>query len=173
MTNSALHTLIWQALELYSVDLLPQFLTDKKVHVRMGAARAIQLKGGEPEFELACSMLKSSTRLDRELGAFILGQLGTPVLPYKKESVPLLEHLLEADRAASVRAIAATALGHLRARESIDTLILAADDSSPDVRSSVASALIRFPKSSKARACLNRLSRDESPSVRYWAGEAD
>jgi len=80
---------------------------------------------------------------------------------------------LEADRAASVRAIAATALGHLRARESIDTLILAADDSSPDVRSSVASALIRFPKSSKARACLNRLSRDESPSVRYWAGEAD
>lgn len=173
MTESAIDTLIWQALDLYSVEVLPQFLTDRNTRVRLAAARAIQIKGGAPEFQLACSMLDSSAQRDREIGAFILGQLGTPKLPYKEKSVPLLERILTTDRSASVRAAAAAALGHLRARESIDVLVRAAGDRSRDVRSCVASALIRFPRSGKARMCLNRLSQDEDPIVRYWANTSD
>jgi len=169
MTNTAIDTLIWQALELYSVDLLPQFLTDGSTRVRMAAARAIQLKGGDSEFELARGLLRAAKRHDRELGAFILGQLGTPSLPYREQSIPLLNEVLKIDSAACVRASAAAALGHLRAIEVVESLIAAATDRSPEVRAGVASALARFPRSKKTIACLDKLSRDSDEKVRYWA----
>ena len=107
MTNSTIDTLIWQALEMYPIKVLPQFLTDTNSRVRMAAARAIQLKGGDIEFELASSMLNSKKHLDREIAAFILGQLGTPKLPYRKQSISLLDKALKADRISSVRSAAA------------------------------------------------------------------
>lgn len=129
------------------------------------------MKGGEAEFALAVNMLPSKRALDREMGAFILGQLGTPKLPFREPSIPALQELLLRDPAANVRASAAASLGHLRASGAIDTLVAASTDADPDVRACIASALARFPRSKKARSCLDRLANDADEKVRYWAAD--
>jgi len=44
--ESSLETLIWQAIQLYPVDALAQFLADPDERVSFEAARRLQLEGG-------------------------------------------------------------------------------------------------------------------------------
>ena len=72
-------------------------------------------------FEHARQLATSKKKDDREIAAFILGQLGTPERPFKGESLPLLQKLC-ADRSAEVRETAVASLGHLKAVEAIDSV---------------------------------------------------
>ena len=164
----SLRLLVFQAIQLYPSHALIPFLNDRTDIVRTAAARELQIRGEVETFDLAEKMIKSRRSLDRDLGAFLLGQLGTPRMPYKKRSVPLLIPLLT-DRSALVRESAASALGHLQAKEAIAALVAASDDPVADVRRGVASALISFPRNKAARLCLRKLANDIDEDVRYWA----
>jgi HEAT repeat protein len=160
--------LIQQALGLYAPQVLVQFLRDKDSIVRTAAARELQQRGAQIAFDEAKSLISSKRAIDREIGAFLLGQIGIPMRLYKEESSPLLIGLLS-DKSAIVRAAAASSLGHLLASDAVLDLINAGYDSVPKVRSAVAFALSKFPSNEHAERCLLRLSEDEDSDVRLWA----
>jgi HEAT repeat protein len=109
----------------------------------------------------------------REIGAFILSQLGTPEKPFADESFAALGPLLE-DPYWEVRYAAAMAVGFLADADRQppqamrDRIIELARDESADVRAGVAVALgsIHHPV---AAASLSRLLDDGDPGVQQDA----
>jgi HEAT repeat protein len=168
MQQSALDTLLWQAIELYPVARLLQFLDDASPKVRQAAARAIQLKAND-SFQIAIDNLRSSSCRSRESGAFILGQMKKADASQKQQASKVLQDLLISDTSSSVRAAAAASLGHLEDSSSIPILCAAAQDISANVRASVAASLSRFIESQEAKRKLKKLQNDNSAKVRYWA----
>lgn len=120
-SGTALRMLVFQALKAYPTKALLPFLRDSDSIVRTAAARQLQVRGGSAVFEHARQLATSKKKDDREIAAFILGQLGTPERPFKGESLPLLQKLC-ADRSAEVRETAVASLGHLKAVEAIDSV---------------------------------------------------
>jgi HEAT repeat protein len=129
----SLRMLVSQSLERYQTSHLFQFLQDRGVIVRSAAARRLQLRGTREVFEHALSLAHSKSRRNREIAAFLLGQLGTPQMPYRGDSLPVL-CILCSDRAPEVRAASIAALGHLRAVELADVVTKARRDSNQAVR---------------------------------------
>lgn len=135
---------------------------------RFAAAKILHLFGDADTAHHALALTGSAVAEHREVGAFLLGQLGTASLPVRRASVRVLSQLLTADDVADVRAEAAAALGHLKSRESVEVLCLASADSDPDVRANSAFALGRIG-GNRAKRVLHVLSRDEDHEVREWA----
>lgn len=160
--------LIQQALALYRPEAILPFLEDGDIVVRTAAARELQLRGGELALTAAKHLRESKQAKNREIAAFLLGQLGAPKRPFKKESIPILSELLF-DRSSSVREAAAAALGHLKSSAAIAVLVEASNDPSANVRSAVAFALSKFPNNDIAKKCLKLLSNDSAEEVRRWA----
>lgn len=169
--GSALETLIWQAIELYPIENLGQFLSDKNRKVRYAAARRLQLFGGEHAFSLALTLVKSKKYSDRAIGVFILGQLDTPRFSFKERSIPIIISVLKNDDSDEVKSEAIISLGHLYAESAINVIAKYASHRDEKIRASVASVLSRFSTSKKAKKFLNALRKDDSEMVRYWASE--
>ncbi len=75
------------------------FLYDRDYKVRTLAAQTIQTKyPTKQSFKIANKMLLSNNTEDVKLGIYILGQLGTPDLPFKEKTIPILLNLLEEKR---------------------------------------------------------------------------
>lgn len=168
-SSSSLRLLVFQALKSYETKPLFQFLSDRSSIVRTAAARELQMRGGSDTFQKGAELLNSTSATSREIGAFLLGQLGTPNMPFRDESVPLLELRLSEDPSPAVREAAAAALGHLHALQSVDVLISAACDETAQVRAAVAFSLSRLQDSPRAISCLKQLQHDLDPMVREWA----
>lgn len=169
--GSSLRVLVSQALRSYPTRVLNTFLDDKNTVVRTAAARELQSRGEVESFEFAVSLLSDRRAYMREIGVFILGQLGTPDYPYKDASIDLIAERLSLDKSQMVRASAAAALGHLKASSKLDILIYAASDESANVRACAAFALTRMKRRPKAREALCALRNDENPEVRCWAND--
>jgi HEAT repeat protein len=171
----SLRQLVWQALKACPTIALFQFLEDRDVIVRSAAARELQLRGGRAAFERARQLLTSRGTTIREMGAFLLGQLGTPKRPYKKKSTKLLLGLLRAESNPVVRATAITSLGQLKAVEALRQITAFSKDRSPAVRGSVAFAIgmvySERPKEipSRLEKLLHKLHADKSRGVREQA----
>ena len=168
LEKSTLHLLLFQALKQYSTSALLPMLGGKDAIVRVAAARELQTRGGDDVFEVAASFVKSSRHESREIAAFLLGQLGTPKLPYRGQSLPLLTALLKDDYY-EVRSAAAAALGHLHAEEALGELIMLASDAEPEVRECVAFALGLIKANKQSIDVLRRLSEEQNKDVREWA----
>lgn len=166
--NSALEGLIWQAIQLYPIDKLDLFLIDPDERIRFAAARRLQLHGGEFAYELALKLIGSGDVNQRIVGIFILGQLGSPVLPYSEMSWPILVDLLK-ERSLKIRRAAIVALGHLGVSSTIPYLLSFSGSKDEKTRAAVAIALSRFEKSEAAQSALKKLAHDDSSEVRYWA----
>lgn len=123
----SIRMLVYQALEQYPTRSLFPFLHDRSAIVRTAAARRLQTRGGREVLDYGLQLTVSKVRSDREIGAFLLGQLGTPNQPYGVESIPSLITLC-ADTAAEVRVAAIAALGHLRAKKAISAIQRATRD---------------------------------------------
>lgn len=164
----SLRTLVWQAIREYRTGALFPFLLDKDTVVRTIAARELQVRGTKPVFEHALHLATRRSRTAREIGAFILGQLGTPKRPFRRESLPMLCKLAD-DKDAEVRSAAISSLGHLKAEGALQILVRAASDPEACVRFSAASALGGLRKSAVARRALRKLARDSNKNVKDWA----
>lgn len=174
-TNSSLRYILWKALHEYSTDELLKLLEDNDVIVRTSAAKQLHLRSEENIFH-SVSHLCSNTQDDykREIGAFVLGQLGTPIFPYKNKSVGILMRLLD-DSSSDVRSAAVSAIGHLGAEEYfndqniLEKIIKLSNDNNDDVRVCCAYSLASFIKSERVVNTLKRLLKDPSNDVREWA----
>ena len=168
LQDSTLRLLVYQALKQYSTEALLPMLSDSDVIVKSAVARELQRRGGDDVFNTALALAQNVRHESREIAAFVLGQLGTPELPYRDRSIPVLKRLLS-DNYYEVRSTAVSALGHLAASEVIDDVIALATDMESEVRESVAFALGFLGPTSRSLEVLNKLKEDQSRDVREWA----
>lgn len=168
-SESTLRLILWKALQKYSTARLCTLLSDSDPIVRTSAAKQLHLRGTRVVYQKASELCEHEEADSREIGAFLLGQLGIPKRPFRKHSIPILVNLLGNDPSMEVRAAAAAALGHLQAVEATAELVDRASDPSPDVRMCVAFALGALKHSRKIGTTLRKLSRDENNEVREWA----
>jgi hypothetical protein len=160
--------LVQQALCQWPVDGLLRLLRENDVIVRTAAARELQLRGGEEVFKEMQKFVESKSSRNREIGAFILGQLGTPVLPYAEKSLSILSCLLS-DTDSEVRATAASACGHLLVNICMpvgieEMLLRLCFDSNEDVKACAAYALGMSSGSEGVRSVLMKLIKDNKDS---------
>jgi len=173
--GESLRMLVWTGLKQFPTQALFQFLSDPNVIVRTATARELQIRGGKRVFETTRQLLASDKKNMRELGAFILGQLGTPKRPFKKQSTNLLLGILRSESNATVRATAICSLGDLHAIRAIKIIVAFANDPSPSVRGSVAFVVGMIYCERRASIpvtlwrLLNNLRRDRSREVRSMA----
>jgi hypothetical protein len=92
-------------------------LHDKEAVVRTSVARELHIRGGRAVWRLATGLCKSKKPSDRVIGVFIISQLGTPRLPYQRESLELIDSLLDRERSPEVIEESLYAIGHLRKGE--------------------------------------------------------
>ena len=168
-SDSTLRLILWEALQKYNTARLCALLFDNDPIVKTSAAKQLHLRGTKSVYKKAAELCEQERADLREIGAFLLGQLGTPKRPFRKQSIPVLVNLLVNDLSHEVRAAAAAALGHLEATEASSELIEMAGHSSPEVRACVAFALGALKRSRETKAALRNLSQDESSEVREWA----
>jgi len=169
--GESLRLLVAQALRSYPTESLHQFLEDRNVIVRCAAAREIQIRGESISYDAAKNLIRNSQAYVREVAVFTLGQLGTPNYPFREQVIPIITECLNSDNSAAVRAAAAAALGHLKAHESLDSLVNAASDASTEVRACTAFALNNMKRFRRARELLLLLKSDENEEVRFWAND--
>jgi HEAT repeat protein len=171
-SKSTIRLLVFQALKEWDTKPLFHLLFDEDYIVRSAVARELQTRGEEKIFHKLKNLVKDPRSYVREICAFTMGQLGTPAMPYKEESIPFLQNML-ADNNAEVRAAAVCAFGHLCSDampEVVESqLILMADDKNEEVRKCVAFALGSSSGSKDVITTLNRLKNDHCKEVRCWA----
>ena len=150
-----------------STDELINKLSSESEAVRFTAARILQIGGEENAFDASKMLLATNSAQNREVGAFLLGQLGTPHFPYSDQSLPLLLKAID-DEVAYVRAAAIASLGHLEAIVNNNILVNLLVDKSSDVRRELAFALSKL-KTDIASELLIQLAKDEDEEVKDWA----
>ncbi len=166
--ESNVEVLVFQALKAYEDFALVQFLYDENPIVHGAAARELQIRGSKIAFDAAVALVNRPEARLRDIGYFMLGQIGAG-RPFKSQSVPLLVQGLSADESTEVRAQCAAALGHLGADEAANAFVLAAREESADVRASVAAAIGGLTPTPALRELLRTLLADRDDDVREWA----
>lgn len=167
--ESAIDGLIWQAIDLYPVDKLEQFVLDPDSRVREAAARRLQLHGGAAAFSLAFKLVESNDCVVRGVGVFILGQLDAPRNSFSGDSLPILLKMLKKEKSSKVRREVIISLGHLRDDSVLPELLRFLHSKDKNTRAALAASLSFFGNNSIAKKALKRLRKDKSSSVRYWA----
>lgn len=167
LSDSPLRQVLWTALDSFGNEELFAFCRDHDPILRTAAAKKLHMRPGADVFEESVRFCGDSDPAVREIGCFILAQLGTPLKPYSMDSNRYLQDLAS-DKAVEVRAAAIAGLGHLSVPSSLPTILMATSDISADVRQSAAFALGSF-EGIEVLPTLERLMLDEDLEVREWA----
>lgn len=172
ITESKLRFILSRTLKNFSEPELFDCVKDKDIILRTLAACEIHLRGNQNCFEFALVLLKSSRYEDREIGAFILGQLAPSEYKFFKQSVQPLLGLFNDPyfevRAAAVEAFSLLVGGQGNLDEIIEKILALSTDSEDSVRLSVANTL-GFIYDERANATLFRLLDDLDSKVREAA----
>lgn len=172
-SSDRLHLILFKALKHYTEEELLDFVGDENITLRTTAARHLHLIGGRKTFDHAKRMLTADRFDTREIGAFILGQLGSPQHPFGAETIELLGDALD-DKYFEVRSAVVESIGYLVAGGvylpdgMLNTLLSLTSDESLIVRQSVASTL-GFCHDPRARISLDKLCADPEVAVREAA----
>jgi hypothetical protein len=144
----------------------------------------LHLRGDRETFDAARSLCGDAGPARRELGAYILGQLGAVTLsaegeavvvrlderPFRAPAVTLLLDLAVTETVGAVQEAIATALGHLADPRAVETLGRWLSHSDVMVRWSVALALTRLASTDDdALRYLVELTADPDCLVRDWS----
>jgi HEAT repeat protein len=163
--------LVAEALRHYPTPALFPFLNDRDIITRSAAAREIQIRGGKRAFGQTVGLLRSDDQQLREMACFILGQLGTPKLPFRSLSVAMLVEHLTTEKHADAIAAALISLGHLGATSQILKLARFRQHPEPSVRAAfvyaVALSCAKADRTSESVvAVVKGLRKDRSSQVR-------
>jgi HEAT repeat protein len=164
-SNSLLRLLVSDGLRGWSSKALIDAVQDKSAIVRTAAARELHARPDvDAIFEQIIPLIASKSAYVREISAFVLGQLGTPAMPRRKDSYPYLIKLLSDDDE-DVRTAAAAGIGHLSyekmPKEAEAKLIALKSDKSRKVKAAVAYALGNSSGARGVLDALKSLSRDK------------
>ena len=169
-SHDRLRLAVRRAVSAYDEPELFACLADPEPILRSAAARELHIRGTRSSFDHAVELV-GHVRFDlREIGAFLLGQLGTPICPYATETFQLLTTLLDDDYV-EVRSAAAEAIGSLGSLVGkvpdglLPKLIELAANENAGVRAGAAFALGMSDKQA-ALACLSGMEDDPDPDVR-------
>jgi HEAT repeat protein len=149
-------------------ELITSALNAPDDDVRWEFVRSLHWQATRGTFDLAVRLCTSANASERILGADLLGQLGTPTLPFQKESVPFLIEMLQTERDASVLNAVAVALGHLHGAIAIEPLADLKAHPDNGVRFGIVFGLLGY-ENDVAISALVELSRDTDADVRNWA----
>jgi len=129
---------------------------------------ALAYRGDEEVLFRAREMAEDDDANERGIAAYLLGQLGTPVRTFPRESAAALEAMAAREQDPGVLEAVAHGFGHLGEPYGLDTLVALA--SHPEVRVREAAAIALAGRAAPlATDTLIRLSRDERSEVRDWA----
>lgn len=174
-SHDKMHLILFRALGGYSERDLLDLLVEESVVLRTTAARRLHLIGGKETFGNATQLLKAERFENREIGAFVLGQLGTPEYPYATESLGPLSSQLN-DAYYEVRATTLTAIAFLSGKTTIPNWLFRAvaktvTDMAPEVREAAAFTLglLDF---AEAKPLLEGMCLDSDPAVAEEAAAA-
>ena len=119
--------------------------------------------------------LKSKNAKTRAGAAQALGRMGAVKASDTKEAVPLLIGLVKSDKDASVRRVAADALGRIDPdpKETVPVLLEALKDKEATVRQAAAAALGQFPKDrAEIVPALREMQNDKNKMVERTAKQS-
>ncbi|SDG42073.1 HEAT repeat-containing protein [Sinosporangium album] len=155
-------------------DLVQAALTDRDPDgpIRWQAIADLQRRGDLATFTEARRLCAGQTTTERVLGVDILGQLGTPDRPFADRSLPILRFLATCEEDPIVLYSVLIALGHLRDRRALPTVIDLARHEDPRVRYGAAYALpnvVGTPPDPTGLAALRVLVEDGDDDVADWA----
>ncbi|MFK5976348.1 MAG: hypothetical protein QM493_07565 [Sulfurovum sp.] len=152
-------------------------LNDEDYRVRTFAAQTIQVDyPTQQSFDIARRMLLSKKYYKREIGAYILGQLGTPHMPYAEKSLPLLYKLLN-DKSKQVISTSIASIGHLwsytevaKDKDIINKVIRFTKNKSPNIRISSVITLSTLSNVESIEYIIqNMIEHDDNNEVIEWA----
>jgi methionyl-tRNA formyltransferase len=129
---------------------------------------ALAYRGDEEVLFRARALAENGDTLERGIGAFLLGQLGTPVRTFPAESAAALEAMAAREEDPGVLEAIAHGFGHLGDPYGMETLLRLATHDDSRVREAAAIALAGRAGPPAVDALI-RLSRDEHSDVRDWA----
>lgn len=141
---------------------------DPDDHAYWAPVTVLWHRGGMDVLSSARNLCRSDDPKERELGANILGQLGTKPDELHQERLQALLSLLEGEPDSKVLASACIALGHLYDAIAHESLIRFKDHPDEDVRYGVAVGLTG-DVDENTRASLIKLTGDVDSDVRDWA----
>jgi len=171
-TDSTLRLLLWKTLKNYSSAELLNLICDSDYVVRTAAAKQLHFRPESEVFDRVLKLCSSDIEFEREISAFILGQLGTPKKPYREQSISPLLSLMQ-DASVDVRAAAAAAFGHLFYKDMPvvveEALFDRVNDNDATVRCNVALALGSATNIDQAEKILLQLLSDLDEEVREYA----
>lgn len=169
-SHDRLRLAVARGLSHYDEAQLFDCLSDPEPVLRTAAARQLHVRGSRAAYERSVTLLDHPRYEQREIGAFVLGQFGTPDCPYASETFGYIPRLFE-DIYVEVRAAAAQAagslamLGHQPPPAIVHQLVEQSRSLEPRLRAEVAFALgmMRDPA---ALPCLQAMTDDADPDVR-------
>jgi methionyl-tRNA formyltransferase len=129
---------------------------------------ALAYRGDEEVLFRARALAENGDTLERGIGEFLLGQLGTPVRTFPAESAAALEAMAAREEDPGVLEAIAHGFGHLGDPYGMETLLRLATHDDSRVREAAAIALAGRAGPPAVDALI-RLSRDEHSDVRDWA----
>ena len=149
-------------------ELIQIALTALDETVQADAVAILHFRGDREVFEAASLLCASSSPQERELGLWILGQLGIPDRTFPGESVEILLNLLAQEQSPEVLCSTGIALGHLQSEKAVPALVALKNHTHKDVRFGVVKGLL-CQDSEQAIQALIELSSDRDWDVRNWA----
>lgn len=175
-SHDELRLVIAKALRTYTNGDLISYLSSTNVILRTSAARELHSRGTRDVFDAALRLITDVRYENREIGAFVLGQLGTPTCPFASDSFRPLCLLLD-DPYFEVREAAIGSIGFLASlgreppKAIVDKILLLSEDTEDAVRKSAALTLALIPTEA-SRKRLTDMKFDCSAEVRDAAAFA-
>lgn len=149
-------------------ELIQIALTVADEDLAWAAVATLHARGTRDVLEAATSLCSSAIDKERELGANILAQLGTPRRTFPAESFECLAALLARESSPLVLQAIAVAFGHLGDRRCTGLLLPLKNHPNANVRCGVVHGLSGQDEPAAIQALIE-LCRDQDQEVRDWA----